>query len=41
MPAISSVFTVRRVARTLGEDEDWLHEISNVMMPGRWRLLDL
>ena len=33
MPAISSVFTARRVARMLGEDEDWLHEISNVMMP--------
>jgi len=31
MPAISSVFTIRRVAKLLGEDEDWLHEISNVM----------
>lgn len=33
MPAIGSVFTIRRVARMLGEDEDWLHEISTVMMP--------
>ena len=33
MPAISAVFTIRRVARMLGEDEDWLHEISTVMMP--------
>lgn len=33
MPAISAVFTIRRVARMLGEDEDWLHEISIGMMP--------
>ena len=33
MPAIRAVFTIRRVARMLGEDEDWLHEISIVMMP--------
>jgi hypothetical protein len=33
MPAISAVFTVRRVAKMLGEDEEWLHEISLGMMP--------
>ena len=33
MPAISRVFTIRRLARMLGEDEAWLHEISTVMMP--------
>jgi hypothetical protein len=28
MAAISHVFTLARVAALLGEDEDWLHEIS-------------
>jgi len=28
LPAISAVFTVTYVAEMLGEDEDWLHELS-------------
>lgn len=28
MAAISAVFTIARVAKMLGEDEDWLHELS-------------
>ena len=28
MPAISAVFTITYVAKMLGEDEDWLHELS-------------
>lgn len=28
MPAISAVFTIAHVAEMLGEDEDWLHELS-------------
>jgi hypothetical protein len=33
MAAIASVFTIARVAEILGEDEDWLQEISIEMMP--------
>jgi len=31
MAGISYVFTITRVAKMLGEDEDWLHEISTEM----------
>ena len=33
MAAISHVFTLARVAALLGEDEDWLHEISIELEP--------
>jgi hypothetical protein len=33
LPAISHVFTISYVAETLGEDEDWLHELSINMFP--------
>lgn len=33
MPAISHVFTIRHVAELLGEDEDWLYELSIDMFP--------
>lgn len=33
MAAITHVFTIARVAEMLGEDEDWLHEISIEMEP--------
>lgn len=33
MAAIAHVFTITRVAELLGEDEDWLWEISIEMMP--------
>ena len=33
MPAVSYVFTIARVAEMLGEDEDWLHELSTDMFP--------
>lgn len=33
MPAIGQVFTIARVAEILGEDEEWLHDISIEMMP--------
>ena len=33
MAAISYVFTIARVAVMLGEDEDWLHEISLELEP--------
>jgi hypothetical protein len=33
MPAITHVYTLARVADMLGEDEDWLHEISIAMDP--------
>ena len=33
MAAIGHVFTLARVAAMLGEDEDWLHEISTEMEP--------
>ena len=33
MPAISAVFTISRVAEVLGEDEEWLHELSVGMFP--------
>ena len=33
MAAISSVFTIARVAEMLGEDEDLLHEVSLGMEP--------
>ena len=28
LPATSAVFTITYVAKMLGEDEDWLHELS-------------
>ncbi len=33
MAAIPYVFTITHVAKMLGEDENWLHEISNAMDP--------
>ena len=33
MAAISAVFTIAYVAELLGEDEDWLHELSISMFP--------
>jgi hypothetical protein len=33
MAGISYVFTITRVAKMLGEDEDWLHEISTEKDP--------
>lgn len=33
MAAIPYVFTISLVAKMLGEDEDWLHEISTTMNP--------
>lgn len=33
MAAIPYVFTISRVAKMLGEDEDWLFEICNRMDP--------
>ena len=33
MAAISAVFTIGYVANLLGEDEDWLHELSINMDP--------
>jgi hypothetical protein len=36
--AIASVFTIGYVANLLGEDEDWLHELSTDMSPEDGRL---
>ena len=36
--AIASVFTIGYVANLLGEDEDWLHELSVDMFPEDGRL---
>ena len=33
MAAISHVFTITYVAELLGEDEDWLHDLSIDMFP--------
>ena len=33
LAAISAVFTISHVAKMLGEDEDWLHELSIDMFP--------
>jgi len=38
MAGISYVFTITRVAKMIGEDEDWLHEISIKMDPEDGRL---
>src|SRR3972149_3453248 len=38
MAGISYVFTITRVAKMIGEDEDWLHEISIEMDPEDGRL---
>ena len=38
MAAIASVFTIGDVANLLGEDEDWLHELSIDMFPEDGRL---
>jgi hypothetical protein len=32
-PAISAVFTIDYVAKQLGKDEDWLHELAIDMFP--------
>ena len=39
MAAPGHVFTIRRVAKMLGEDEDWLQEISIEMDPEDGRLI--
>jgi hypothetical protein len=41
MAAISSVFTISFVANLLGEDEEWLHDLSIGMEPGRRQPLGL
>jgi hypothetical protein len=43
MAAITHVFTISRVAEMLGEDEDWLNEISIELDPedGRLTVFDL
>jgi hypothetical protein len=43
MAAITHVFTISRVAKMLGEDEDWLNEISVELDPedGRLTVFDL
>ena len=43
MAAIGHVFTISRVAEMLGEDEDWLYELSIDMFPedGCLRVLGL
>jgi hypothetical protein len=33
LAAIAAVFTIGYVANMLGEDEDWLHELSISMLP--------
>ena len=33
LAAIASVFTITYVAKMLGEDEDWLHDLSIGMFP--------
>jgi hypothetical protein len=33
MAAISAVFTISHVAKLLGEDKDWLHELSVYLFP--------
>ena len=33
LAAVASVFTITYVAEMLGEDEDWLHELSIAMFP--------
>ena len=38
MAGISYVFTISRVAKMLGEDEDWLQEICTEMDPEDGRL---
>ena len=38
MAAISFVFTIAYVAKLLGEDEDWLHELSIGMEPEDGRI---
>ena len=38
MAAIAAVFTIGHVARMLGEDEDWLHELSIDMFAEDGRL---
>jgi hypothetical protein len=38
LPAIANVFTINYVAEMLGEDEDWLFELSIDMFPEDGRL---
>jgi hypothetical protein len=33
LAAISAIFTINHVAKMLGEDDDWLHELSIDMFP--------
>jgi hypothetical protein len=33
LAAITAVFTISYVAEKLGEDEDWLHDLSIDMLP--------
>ncbi|HJU16795.1 MAG TPA: hypothetical protein VJ770_10035 [Stellaceae bacterium] len=33
MPAIAAVFTIGFIAKQLGEDEDWLHELAIDLFP--------
>jgi hypothetical protein len=33
LAAVASIFTITYVAEMLGEDEDWLHELSIGMFP--------
>ena len=33
VPAIAAVFTIGHLANLLGEDEDWLHDLSIDMFP--------
>jgi hypothetical protein len=38
MAAIARVFTITYVAKMLGEDEDWLHDLSIDMFPEHGRV---
>ncbi|TDH60244.1 hypothetical protein E2C06_23245 [Dankookia rubra] len=38
MPAISAVFTINHIAALLGEDKEWLHDLSIGMFPEDGRL---
>jgi hypothetical protein len=40
MAHIRYVFTIGRVAEILGEDEDWLHDLSIDMFPDRYEASD-
>jgi hypothetical protein len=38
LPAISAVFTITHVAAMLGENEDWLQQLSTDMFPEHGRV---